>query len=224
MDPIEQTKRSAMQLIIRYWFLCVSVFFLAGSSDCASFILNTGNFIDEDNIKNGDIVFQRGLNALSRFVVSVDDGAVYSHVGIVYKSSAGTFVIHVLPDNDGETDAVVQIEAIGDFLSPHNTSQYAIYRYRDECSKISEQAAASALFLFRDRCGYDYKFDYRDHDRLYCTELVWYAYKNANIDLIDGRFEYVSFPFYKKRYILVSGLLKSEYLKLVMKNSIKRSF
>ncbi|MBM3163459.1 MAG: hypothetical protein FJZ79_09160 [Chlorobi bacterium] len=213
-----------MQLIIRYWFLCVSVCFLVGSSDCASFVRNTGNIVDEESIKSGDIVFQRGLNALSRFVVSLDDGSVYSHVGIVYKSSVGTFVIHILPDNDGVTDAVVQIEAISDFLSPHNTSLYAIYRYYDECSNVSEQAAASAYFLFCDKRGYDFQFDYRDHERLYCTELVWHAYKNANIDLIDGRFEHVNFPFYKKRYILVSGLLKSEYLKLVMKNSIKRSF
>jgi len=206
-----------MQLLIRYWFLWVSVFILAKSSDHTSFVLNTGNLVDEDIIKNGDIVFQRGFNGLSRFVVSVDDESVYSHVGIVFKSSRGTFVIHILPDNDGETDAVVRMEPISDFLSINNTSLYAIYRYRDELSNVSEKAAAAAFDFFRDRCRYDYQLDYREHDRLYCTELVWLAYKIANIDLIGGGFKSVDFPFYKNRYILVSCLIKSEYLDLIIK-------
>jgi uncharacterized protein YycO len=59
-----------------------------------------------------------------------------------------------------------------------------------------------------------------NHDKLYCTELVWWAYRKANIDLIDGKFEGVEFPFYKGKYILISTLLKSKWLEKVSINSI----
>jgi uncharacterized protein YycO len=174
----------------------------------------------ESAFRNGDIIFQRGINIASTFVVSVDSRSVYSHVGIIYKSHNHIFVIHILPESNESKDGLVRMELLGDFLSPERTSGFALYRLSKNNGKIPSKAADFAISFFKQRIHYDYDMNNKNHEKLYCTELVWWAYRMASVDLIDGKFEGVEFPFYKGKYILISTLLKSKWLEKISINSI----
>ena len=174
----------------------------------------------ESVFRNGDIIFQRGRNVASTFVVSVDSGSVYSHVGIICKSKNHIFVIHILPESNESKEGLVRREPLGDFLSPERTSGFALYRLSDNKGTIPSRAVDVATSFFKKRIHYDYDMDYKNHGKLYCTELVWWAYRMAHIDLIDGKYESVAFPFYKGKYILISTLLKSRLLEKVSINPV----
>lgn len=174
----------------------------------------------ENEFQNGDIIFQRGMNIASAFVVSVDSRSVYSHVGIICKSKSHVFVIHILPESNESKEGVVRRESLGDFLSVERTSGFALYRLSNNKGTISSRAAGVATSFFRQRIPYDYDMDYKNHEKLYCTELVWWAYRMAHIDLIDGKFESLEFPFYKGKYILISTLLKSKWIEKVSINPV----
>ena len=174
----------------------------------------------EGEFSNGDIIFQRGINIASTFVVSIDSKSGYSHVGIVCKSQGHIFVIHILPESNESKDGLVKMELLGDFLSPERTSAFALYRLSKNKDNISSKAVDSAVSFFKQGIRYDYDMNNTSHDKLYCTELVWWAYRKANVDLIDGKFEGVEFPFYKGKYILISTLLNSKWLEKVSINTI----
>lgn len=201
--------------------LTLAILFFCNGSACQQEQAGNKEIIySESAFRNGDIIFQRGMNIVSTFVVSVDSRSDYSHVGIVYKSHNHTFVIHILPDDNKSKDDVVRIEPLADFLSPGKTSGIALYRFSENKRNIPSRAVDFALSFLKRRIHYDYDLDYKTREKLYCTELVWRAYRMADVDLIDGNFESVDFPFYKGKYILISNLLKSKRLEEVSINSI----
>jgi len=164
--------------------------------------------------RDGDIIFRRGISLVSHFVFSVDPSSGYSHTGIICKQANRFFVIHVLPVEHENHEDAVRMEPLGEFLSQDNASGFALYRLTDN-GNIPGKAANIAKSFYNRRFHYDYDLDYADHQRLYCTELVWLAYSLAGVDLIEGRYEGVDIPFYKGKYILISGLLKSRRLNRV---------
>ncbi len=201
-------------------FISIILLFCNGSAYYQDQAGNKKLIYPESAFRNGDIIFQRGMNIASAFVVSVDSQSLYSHVGIICKSNNRVYVIHILPESNESKEGLVRREPLGDFLSPERSSGFALYRLSNDTGQIPSRAVDMATSFFRQRIHYDYDMDYKNHEKLYCTELVWWAYRMAHLDLIDGKFESVEFPFYKGRYILISTLLKSRWLEKVLINPV----
>lgn len=171
--------------------------------------------IDELLVENGDMIFRRGLGLASDFVVSVDTASEFSHVGIICKQAGHPYVIHVLPDEKHGDEETVRMEPLALFLSQDNASGFAVCRLSGDRRGIAKNAASHALSFWEKKVCYDYELDASNAQRLYCSELVWLAYKMAGIDLTDGVLQRVTVPFYQGRYVMISKLLHSRWLETI---------
>lgn len=135
----------------------------------------------------GDLVFRRGTGVAGRTVTALDRTGDYSHVGIAVEGAEGWMVVHAVPaepDFKGDRDRV-KCEPLERFLAPRRAAAGMVMRYRD--SGTACRAAHQALRLSRDSVLFDHDYDLADTTRLYCTELVVYAFGLCGADLSEGR-------------------------------------
>jgi hypothetical protein len=138
-----------------------------------------------NHLESGDIVLVRGRSlrtAVVRLFEGNDDS--YSHAGLVVLDRGMLFVIHASPDGATERDRVVK-EPWSVFVAPERVSAVKVLRLASALERRGSMNAAveEANRLFRDAVPFDHKFDLSTADRVYCTELVWRAYKLAGVDL-----------------------------------------
>jgi hypothetical protein len=170
-------------------------------------------------LEDGDIVFRRGRDLVSRIVLEADTASPYSHVGMVVKTRKGVTVVHAVPaEAPGELDEV-KSEPLDAFLAVERSTSFVVYRvseaavpnYRD----VRATAANLALALASRHIPFDSDLDLSTKDRLYCTELIHYVYQSAGLDLLQGKFDELNVPFKKGPFILPSSLAGSSFLRRV---------
>ena len=167
---------------------------------------------NHDLLQSGDIVFRKGNGLLSQALFSADENSKFSHVGVVKLINNQPFVIHASTGEPLGTDAVVKSDLLEIFLQRDFTSAVAVYRLQNPNHKISEKAATIAYNYAQKQLPFDSEFNLKTKDSLYCTELVWRAYLEAGIDLVDNKFNQLDIPFNQGLYLLPSGLLSSPYI------------
>lgn len=167
--------------------------------------------------RTGDLLFRRSRGLLARAVLAADvegsTGGRYSHVGLIRVTAAGPVVIHTLPPGVGEGGRAVA-EPLADFLAPRSTVAAALYRPHGAAAERRLTAVETALGYVRQGVPFDGRFDLATSDALYCTELVWAAYRAAGIDLAGGQFDRLRLPLMPGEYLLPSRLIASEHLVL----------
>ena len=107
------------------------------------------------------------------------------------------------------------------FLGTDRASSAAVYRVRATERAYTSLAVAQATTFAFNKVPFDAAFDLKTPDTLYCTELVWRAYKDVGLDLVDGKFEMLSTPFGKGEYLLPGTLLQSAHLQSVWSSDTK---
>ncbi len=165
--------------------------------------------------ESGDVLFRRGLGVLSRAVVSVDAESQFSHVGLIRRVGGQTWVIHASPGDSLSQETSIGIETIDMFLSSGQSSAAALYRPLDGFLKTGERAAEIAHGYALQGRIFDPHFDLATADELYCTELVWRAYLEAGLDLVEGDLDEIRLPMFRQRCLLPGRLLRSPYLRQV---------
>ncbi len=137
--------------------------------------------------KAGDIVFRKGTGIASQAVVNLDHGGTYSHVGIVILREGVPMVAHAVPgepDFDGDPDRV-KLDSIDVFFAPDRACEGAVMRHSD--STVAARAAQAALRAYERHTPFDHDYDDNDTTRLYCTELVTFAYDRGGGALAVGQ-------------------------------------
>jgi hypothetical protein len=103
------------------------------------------------------------------------------------------------------------MEPAADFFS--GVERAAAYRPRE--GRAAEPASREAVGYFERKTLFDRQFDISDGERVYCTELVWLAYKRAGLDLGEGTEDFLSdVPIYGK-VLLPSRLSGSSHLEKI---------
>lgn len=170
--------------------------------------------IDETILQEGDIVFRKGQGLASRVVLIAEKSGGYSHVGIIVKDSSGWSVIHAVP---GETDKknpteVMKKETLAQFFAPHRAVSGAIFRL-DTIENIPFQAAQKAKVLLERKLLFDHKYNLEDSTKMYCTELLYFVYNSAGVDISEGRRN--SYPAMQDDFLLPGDILSYSRLREV---------
>lgn len=138
---------------------------------------------DGVELRPGDVVLRTGSGLMSRAVIMADRGGVYSHVGIVADSAGVAVVVHAVPDEpdyDGDPDRV-KMETAERFYTRMNAQAGCVMRCGD--SAVAARAAEVAVRVYRRGTLFDHDYDSADTTRMYCCELVEFAYAEAGMPL-----------------------------------------
>lgn len=163
-------------------------------------------------LKNGDIIFRKGHGFVTEMVLLADGQSSYSHTGIIVINENRVHVIHAVPDEAENGIDLIKNENLSDFLNSAKTEAAVVYRLKKDSSGTAFKAAQKAEEYFNYGLLFDAALDLKTDDKLYCTELVWKAFKFAGLDLIDEKFNHFDTPIRKGLYIFPSSLLGSKHL------------
>lgn len=138
-------------------------------------------------LKSGDLAFRKGAGTKSRVVTTADKDGRYSHVGIVVETDSGFMVVHIAPGErvKGQKADTIKMETLEEYFAPHRAEKGEIARYGD--GEAGRAAAGHALRLLEKKVLFDHDYDLEDSVRMYCTELIWYAFIRSGIDITEGR-------------------------------------
>jgi len=165
-----------------------------------------------DHLRNGDLIFRSGISRDSHLIKAFDPGASYSHVGLIDLRDGNAYVIHIEP---GETvdDSTIKREPLDEFLAPRKADGFAVFHVVPADDARARDAIQVALGYASRRVVFDRDFDLETRDTMYCSELVWRAYLESGLDLLDGDFGPVP-TLRGGRLIRVSGLTHSPHTAL----------
>lgn len=172
--------------------------------------------VPEEKLKEGDIVFRCGLGVVSRTVLFLDKGGIYSHIGLVVRDKGGWYVIHAVPgepDYKGDPDRV-KMESLRNFFSPSRASAGAVVRLRCDSLDLRPTLAA-ARELYLRRTLFDHNYDMEDTTKMYCTEFITFVFKKSGLDLAPAVIKKVPIPGRDERCILPSDIYNREDVELI---------
>ena len=167
-------------------------------------------------LRAGDVVFRRGGGLTSRAVLMADAQGQYSHIGIVVDSAGQKMIVHAVPgepDFEGDEDRV-KMDTPEQFFSSQFTLIGEVCRPHD--SLVALRAAEVAKQQYYKRVRFDHDYDDSDPSRMYCTELVSYAFHQAGIDIVGSERHHVDLPIIKADCIFPSDVHSSKYLKSII--------
>lgn len=159
--------------------------------------------------QDGDLILRSGKGIFSDFFKSVGTRkSPYSHVGIIYLHGSEVFVIHT-EANELTGKGYAKIDALDIFLNDSNASASCIYRLKEASNYYGKKSVDIAIQFAKNKVPFDLNFDISTHDKLYCTKLVWLAYKKVGIDIV-GSPSSITVPFLKvKTIITIPDILDS---------------
>lgn len=135
-------------------------------------------------LRDGDIVFRRGVGAEAAAVMLAQGGGEFSHAGLAVVRGERVWVVHAAPAEAPEDRDAVKVDTLEVFLGPSRASAGAVFRLDERTgSTTAAQAAVQALDMAARSLPFDKAFDLSTPDAVYCTELVWRAYRAAGLDL-----------------------------------------
>jgi hypothetical protein len=122
-------------------------------------------------LQDGDIIFQTSRSAQST-AIRLATGSPYTHVGVLFQRGGKFYVLEAVEP--------VKYTPLASWIKQGEGSHYVVKRLKDAGRLMTPERLRSLRreaerFLGRH---YDLYFGWSD-DRIYCSELVWKAYKRA---------------------------------------------
>lgn len=167
------------------------------------------------SFQEADLVFRRGSSLASQLVLKADQLGIYSHIGIVVKNENCWMVVHAVPGEHpaGEPDKI-KMENITDFFASDKANSGAIMRM-ELSPQVKHRIAQKAINVFQCNTLFDHDYDLNDTTELYCTELIWFSYKTAGIDITNDQKTKIDVAPFQGNYIFPSDIQTNKNLKLV---------
>ena len=121
-------------------------------------------------------------------------------------------VVHAVPgepDFDGDPDRV-KMEPADRFFDEQRAVCGEVCRLDDQRSALC--AADVARRIYDRHTLFDHAYDATDTARMYCTELIIYAYRQQGVELVVGEPEHVELPGFKVDCFFPSQVYESPLL------------
>ncbi len=134
-----------------------------------------------NDIAPGDIIIRKGNGPLSYHLMN-NTKEDYSHCGTIVKENNEWMVIHTIGGSGSEDDIDgVQLITLDEFVAHSADSMLFICRpiFVDSAGpKVAERA-----YHYLDQATpFDHSFSLYTEDKLYCSELLFYMFKEVNTD------------------------------------------
>lgn len=161
-----------------------------------------------EEAREGDLIFRRGQDLMSRMVLAGEAGSHFSHVGLLVWQDSMWMVLHALPD-EGPAAGGVRLEPLTTFITPDKAAAWAVYGH-------PEVRALAGSVAVEDYVGlpFDAAFVWSDASRLYCTELVVRAWSGMGVEVAD-ELSFLTAPLLAEPVLAPDALLHLEGLLLV---------
>ena len=126
---------------------------------------------DNDEIKNGDLIFQTSLSGQSK-AIQLATKSKYSHCGILYKEGNDLYVFEAVQP--------VKRTPLDKWIARGQDGKYVIKRLKNP-DQVLTPATLAIMKQVGDQFNgknYDLTFEWSD-DKIYCSELIWKIYQRA---------------------------------------------
>ena len=126
---------------------------------------------DNDEIKNGDLIFQTSLSGQSK-AIQLATNSKYSHCGIVYSDNGQFYVFEAIQP--------VKTTPLDKWIARGENGHYVIKRLKN----VDQVLTAKTLEKMKSEGekfkgkNYDLTFEWSD-DKIYCSELIWKIYQRT---------------------------------------------
>jgi uncharacterized protein YycO len=127
--------------------------------------------IDNDEIKNGDLIFQTSRSGQSK-AIQLATKSKYSHCGLIYKDGNDSFVFEAVQP--------VKRTPLDKWIARGQDGKYVIKRLKN-ADQVLTAARLTKMKQVGDKFNgknYDLTFEWSD-DKIYCSELIWKIYHRA---------------------------------------------
>lgn len=138
-------------------------------------------------IRTGDIVLRRGRDATSYRILQMSEtDRTYSHAGIAVVKPDGVFIYHIVPPDLDEPkgDTLVRLETLQKFADQEKNLEFGFGKF-----KLNDQQVARMVSyvdsMRQASVSFDFLFDLRTSNRVYCSEMVDLAVRHASHDSIQ---------------------------------------
>lgn len=126
---------------------------------------------DNDEIKNGDLIFQTSLSGQSK-AIQLATNSKYSHCGIVYNDNGQLYVFEAIQP--------VKTTLLDKWIARGENGHFVIKRLKNADQVLTAKTLEkmkSEGDKFKGK-NYDLTFEWSD-DKIYCSELIWKIYQRA---------------------------------------------
>jgi hypothetical protein len=166
--------------------------------------------INNSILKNGDLVLRCGRSTESYAVYLADNNNTeFTHIGIISIENHIPYVIHAVPWKIN----TVKKEPLNNFINHKVASTYAIYRTNYN-STILKNVVNQANLFYQKKYTFDNEYDLTTNTKLYCTELILKAFRNAGINL-NLKTKSINYVVGKHNLIFPSEFTKSPFKKII---------
>jgi len=127
--------------------------------------------VDNDEIKNGDLIFQTSLSEQSR-AIQLATNSKYSHCGIIYSDNGQFYVFEAVQP--------VKKTPLDKWIARGDNGHYVIKRLKNADQVLTAETLQKMKQegeKFKGK-NYDLTFEWSD-DKIYCSELIWKIYQRA---------------------------------------------
>jgi uncharacterized protein YycO len=129
------------------------------------------NLTDDDEIKNGDLIFQTSLSGQSN-AIQLATKSKYSHCGLIFKDGNEFYVFEAVQP--------VKRTPLDKWIARGKDGKYVIKRLKN-ADQVLNSATLTKMKQVGDQFNgknYDLTFEWSD-DKIYCSELIWKIYQRA---------------------------------------------
>ena len=126
---------------------------------------------DNDEIKNGDLIFQTSLSGQSK-AIQLATKSKYSHCGLIYKDGNEFYVFEAVQP--------VKRTPLDEWIARGQDGKYVIKRLKNADQVLTPTTLTKMKQVGEKFKGkkYDKTFEWSD-DKIYCSELIWKIYQRS---------------------------------------------
>lgn len=137
------------------------------------------NSTDINQFNHLDIIVTSGQSVQSKILNLMNFSLEsFSHVGIVCKEKNNVFILH--STTDGTKNNGIRYDDLQSFIDLSNVNYYKILRSKNITKSFS--AINKDIEKYKNlEIPFDYDFDNKNKEQIYCSELVFDIYNNKGI-------------------------------------------